>query len=101
MRFSKLFSMAAAFTCVTSVTAAPSAERELHFGSVAMDIPTAMHRRMKPVTDYLTRELGRKVTLKLSPDLSNAADDGARGNVEIAPPTPSAYIKTREESGVR
>ena len=66
-----------------------------------MDIPTAMHRRLKPVTDYLTRELGRKVTLKLSPDLSNAADDVARGNVEIAYLTPVAYIKAREKGGVR
>lgn len=101
MRLLKLFSMTAALACVTSATAAPSAARELYFGSVAMDIPTAMHRRLKPVTDYLTRELGRKVTLKLSADLSNAADDVARGNVDISYLTPVAYIKAHEDGGVR
>ena len=91
----------AALICAAPVTAATSGTPELRLGSVAMDTPTAMHRRLKPLIDYLTGELGRPVTLKLSPDLSNAAEDVARGEVDIAYLTPVAYIKAHKSGGVR
>lgn len=74
---------------------------ELYFGSVAMDIPAAMHRRLKPLADYLTQELRRPVTLRLAADLSMAASDVAAGRVHIAYLTPVAYIKARKEGQVR
>lgn len=74
---------------------------ELYFGSVAMDIPAAMHRRLKPLVDYLTQELHRPVTLRLAADLSMAASDVASGRVHIAYLTPVAYIKARKEGQVR
>ena len=91
----------ATLTCATPVTAATPDTPELRFGSVAMDTPTAMHRRLKPLIDYLTRELKRPVTLKLSPALSNAAEDVARGEVDIAYLTPVAYIKAHKNGGAR
>jgi phosphonate transport system substrate-binding protein len=74
---------------------------ELAFGSVAMDVPAAMHQRLKPLTDYLSRELKRPVRLKLSPELSAAADDVAAGKVDIAYLTPVAYIKAHKKGDVR
>ncbi len=81
--------------------AQPDPPRALYFGSVAMDIPAEMHRRLRPLTDYLSNDLGRPVTLRLSADLSKAADELARGNVDIAYLTPMAYIKAQRAGGVR
>ena len=78
-----------------------AASDELYFGSVAMDIPAAMHKRLKPLVDYLSDELQRPVSLKLSANLSNAASDVAAGRVHIAYLTPVAYLKAHDEGKVR
>jgi phosphonate transport system substrate-binding protein len=75
--------------------------REIRLGSVAMDVPAAMHQRLKPLTDYLSGELQRPVTLHLSPDLSKAAAEVAAGNVDVSYLTPVAYIKAQRDGGVR
>jgi len=75
--------------------------RPLTLGSVAMDIPAEMHRRLRPLTDYLSAELKRPVQLMLSADLSKAADELASGNVDIAYLTPVAYIKAQRAGGAR
>ncbi|MEK7262570.1 MAG: PhnD/SsuA/transferrin family substrate-binding protein, partial [Pseudomonadota bacterium] len=64
----------------------------LYLGSVAMDIPAEMHRRLKPLTDYLSGELKRPVQLRLSADLNAAQSEVAYGRVDIAYLTPVAYI---------
>ncbi len=74
---------------------------ELYFGSVAMDIPAAMYVRLRPLTEYLSKSLNRPVTLKLSSDLSKAADAVAKGKVDIAYLTPVAYIKAQRAGNVR
>lgn len=74
--------------------------QELSLGSVAMDIPTAMYQRLKPLADYLTHELGRPVRLHMSPDLSKAIKDVASGNVDIAYLTPIAYVDARSAGNV-
>jgi phosphonate transport system substrate-binding protein len=84
-----------------SAAADQNARVEIRFGSVAMDVPAVMHQRLKPLTDYLSRELQRPVTLHLSPDLSKAAAEVAAGNVEISYMTPFAYIKAQRTGGVR
>ena len=78
----------------------PEAQKELSLGAVAMDIPAAMHKRLKPLANYLTRELGRPVRLQLAPDLSKAARDVAAGMVDISYLTPVAYVKARAAGGV-
>jgi phosphonate transport system substrate-binding protein len=89
------------------LTSAPSSaadqdlRQEIRLGSVAMDVPAAMHQRLKPLTDYLSQELRRPVTLNLSPDLSRAAAEVAAGNVDISYMTPVAYIKAQRDGGVR
>jgi len=74
---------------------------ELYLGSVAMDIPSAMYRRLKPLADYLTQELGRPVQLRLSADLTRASNEVAAGAVDIAYLTPVAYIKAHRAGQAR
>ncbi len=74
---------------------------EIRFGSVAMDIPAIMHQRLTPLTKYLSNTLQRPVTLKLSPNLTAAADDVAKGEVELAYLTPVAYLKSRAKGNTQ
>lgn len=72
------------------------AEREILLGSVAMDIPAIMHKRLLPLTEYLAEAVGRKVTLRLSPNMRGAIEEISRGSVDIAYLTPVAYLRARE-----
>lgn len=74
---------------------------EIRLGSVAMDIPAEMYRRLAPLTKYLSQTLKRPVTLKLSPDMSAAINDVSNGNVELAYLTPVAYLKAHEKGNAQ
>ena len=80
---------------------AAEANDELHFGSVAMDVPTVMHRRLTPLTQYLSKELGKPVRLKLAKNMPGAIDDVSAGAVELAYLTPVAYIKSHKKGNTR
>lgn len=73
----------------------------LRFGSVAMDIPAEMYRRLTPLTRYLSDTLGRPVTLKLAPDMPAAIDDVTKGEVDITYLTPVAYIEAHARGNAR
>lgn len=98
-----LTSLCLVASAITTVNAAqePAGAKPLMFGSVAMDIPAAMHRRLKPLTDYLSGEIKQSVTLRISSDLSSASEELASGNVDIAYLTPVAYIKASRLGKVR
>jgi len=66
---------------------------ELQFGSVAMDIPAVMHKRLTPLTNYLSTVLKHPVSLRLSPNMGVAIKEIADANVDIAYLTPVAYLK--------
>lgn len=95
------------FTCITVVlglilpTQNVIADKELVFGSVAMDIPAAMHKRLKPITQYLSEKLNRPVTLRLSPNMGEAINNTAKGSVDIAYLTPVAYLKAHKKGKAR
>lgn len=89
---SGLFTLA--FYAPIAVSAAPAPE--LRFGSVAMDVPVAMHRRLIPLTRYLSETLNMPVSLKLAKNMSGAINDISAGTVELAYLTPVAYIKSHE-----
>ena len=72
---------------------------EIVLGSVAMDIPAVMHKRLTPLTKYLSKELHRPVSLKLSPDMGAAINDAADGHVDLAYLTPVAYLKAHQKGG--
>lgn len=80
---------------------ARSDDRPLYFGSVAMDIPAEMHRRLKPLTDYLGTTLSRPVVLRLSANLEAAAEALATAEVDFAYLTPVAYLRAQEAGGAR
>lgn len=75
--------------------------KELVFGSVAMDIPAVMHKRLTPLTKYLSKELHRRVTLKLSPNMGAAIKNTTDGTVDLAYLTPVAYIKAHQMGGAK
>ena len=90
------------FLTLTAISATPVSisandkPGDLHFGSIAMDIPAIMHRRLLPLTEYLSEKLKTKVRLKLSPNMSKAINAVSTNDVQIAYLTPVAYLKARE-----
>lgn len=87
----------------SSVSTASAAKKqdEILFGSVAMDIPAVMYNRLKPLTDYLSKELKRPVSLKLSPDMAGAINEVSAGAVQLAYLTPVAYLEARKKGNVQ
>lgn len=77
------------------------AKDELIFGSVAMDIPAVMHKRLKPLTKYLSEKLNKNVVLKLSPDMGAAINEAAKGTVDIAYLTPVAYLRAHAKGNAQ
>ena len=77
------------------------ADDGLTFGSVAMDIPAVMHKRLKPLTKYLSKRLNRNVALKLSPNMGAAIDEAANGTVNIAYLTPVAHLRTHAKGNAQ
>jgi phosphonate transport system substrate-binding protein len=75
--------------------------QEIKFGSVAMDIPAEMHRRLKPLTKYLTDSLQVPVSLRLSPDMPNAIKEVSTAAVDLSYLTPVAYIKAKAKGDVQ
>ncbi len=73
----------------------------LLLGSVAMDIPAIMHKRLSPLTQYLTKTLNMPVTLKLAPNMGVAISDVANDEVDIAYLTPVAYLKANKKGGAQ
>lgn len=84
-----------------STQAAEPEEQGIRFGSVAMDIPVEMYRRLTPLTKYLSETLKRPVTLKLSPNMSAAIDDVVKGEVEFAYLTPVSYLKAQAQGNAQ
>jgi len=74
-----------------------SLEKEIVFGSVAMDIPAIMYERLTPLTDYLSKQLNMPVRLKLSASMSDAINETAKATVDLSYLTPVAYLKAHEK----
>lgn len=74
---------------------------EIFLGSVAMDTPAAMARRLAPLTDYLTARIGRPVIFRASPNLGSAVYDLGTDYTQIAYLTPVAYIEGRSKFNVQ
>lgn len=68
----------------------------LRFGSVAMDIPAVMHKRLTPLTEYLSKVLNHPVVLSLSPNMPAAIKDVTNNRVDLAYLTPVAYLKSHD-----
>ncbi|AKJ96244.1 phosphonate ABC transporter substrate-binding protein [Thioalkalivibrio versutus] len=82
------------------LTAQATADDELVFGSVAMDIPAQMLSRLEPFTEYLAGTLERDVNLRLSSSMPDAIREIVEGRSDIAYLTPVAYIRANQRGGV-
>lgn len=69
----------------------------LQLGSVAMDIPAEMIRRLTPLTKYLSNKTGLTVDFRASPNLNTAVEDLGSNITQIAYLTPAAYLEAREK----
>lgn len=69
-------------------------------GSVAMDIPVEMIKRMSALTHYLALSTNINIRFKPSPNLGSAVEDLGTGQTQIAYLTPVAYIEARRKYGV-
>ncbi len=84
-----------------TLAAAPAGHhaRQVTVGSVAMDIPVEMIRRMSALTNYLALSTNLNVRFRPSPNLDSAVDDLGRGQTQIAYLTPVAYIEAHRKYG--
>jgi len=73
---------------------------DVTMGSVAMDIPVEMIRRMSALTNYLALSTDLSVRFRPSPNLGSAVADLGGGQTQIAYLTPVAYIEARRKYGV-
>jgi len=71
------------------------------FGSVAMDVPAVMHKRLKPLTKYLSEKLEQPVVLKLSPNMGAAINETTKGTVDISYLTPVAYLRAHDKGNAQ
>ena len=88
---------------LASVWAAPNSgtqTREVTMGSVAMDIPVEMIKRMSALTNHLALSTNLNVRFRPSPNLGSAVEDLGTGQTQIAYLTPVAYIEARKKYGV-
>jgi len=69
-------------------------------GSVAMDIPVEMIKRMSALTNHLALRTDLNIRFRPSPNLGSAVDDLGTGQTQIAYLTPVAYIEARRKYGV-
>ncbi|HQS58155.1 MAG: hypothetical protein B7Y56_04320 [Gallionellales bacterium 35-53-114] len=74
-----------------------STGKELQLGSVAMDIPAEMVKRLTPLTKYLSSKIGQNVSFHASPNLGSAVEDLGKNTTQIAYLTPAAYLEAREK----
>lgn len=89
------------FSASLSSYAEAEEQKNIRFGSVAMDIPEVMHKRLTPLTKYLSKELGLPVILVLSPSMPAAIENVGNGEVELAYLTPVAYLRAREKGNTQ
>lgn len=82
-------------------TAHANEPAELYLGSVAMDVPAAMVQRLTPLTQYLSKKTGIKISFRASPNLGSAVNAIGRDYTQIAYLTPVAYIEAREKFRVQ
>lgn len=77
-----------------------TAEMELQLGSVAMDVPAEMVKRLTPLTKYLSNKTGLMVNFQASRNLDAAVEDLGSNTTQIAYLTPAAYLEAHEKYGV-
>lgn len=91
--------MAAGVAALLPAAAAENRRTDLFLGSVAMDVPAAMVKRLTPLAIYLNSQTGFNVMFRASPNLDSAVEDIGLGNTQLSYLTPVAYIEAHEKYG--
>ncbi len=76
-------------------------EDVLTFGVVPLQSPAEMYRKFKPLADYLSTALNKRVELRVASDFDTAIREIGGGLTMLAYMTPSTFIKAQEQYGVR
>ncbi len=80
--------------------AEPTGEQELKLGTIPMDTPAEMARRLKPLTQYLSVKTGLTVNFRGSLNFGDTIDYLGTNKIQIAYLSPAAYIEAREKYAV-
>lgn len=87
------------FPC--AALAAPTNAEEIYLGSVAMDVPAAMVQRLTPLTAYLSKKTGLKISFRASPNLGSAVNELGKDYTQIAYLTPVAFVEALDKYHAR
>jgi phosphonate transport system substrate-binding protein len=79
--------------CLPVAAIAQSAPSELVFAVIPSENAEGVVNRYTPFTEYLTRELGLKVTLRVASDYAAVIEGQRAGNIHIAHYGPSAFAR--------
>lgn len=86
---------------LAAARAQPADPPVLYLGSVAMDVPAEMRRRLVPLARYLTTQTGVNVQFRASPNMDSTVNDLATGVTAIAYLTPVAYLDAHRTQRVQ
>lgn len=100
MVISKLARWLIAALMTTAAQAQSTSPPPIYLGSVAMDVPAEMVKRLTPLTRYLTAHTGINVSFRASPNMDSAIADLGSSVTRIAYLTPAAYLEARRLHGV-
>ncbi len=71
----------------------------LKMGIIPLESPAEMYRRFTPLTEYLSRSLGKRVELSISVDFEQTLKNLEDGTTDLAFLTPTTYIEARRRFG--
>jgi phosphate/phosphite/phosphonate ABC transporter binding protein len=72
----------------------------LKFGIVSLESPAEMFMRFTPLTEYLSKKLGKKIEPKIAIDFEEAIDAIGQNVTQLCFMTPSTYIEAHRKYGV-
>ncbi len=76
-----------------------SSDGALKMGVIPLEAPAEMYRRFTPLTEHLTRAIGRRVELSVAVDFARTLKDLEDGITDLAFLTPTTYIEARKKFG--
>jgi methyl-accepting chemotaxis protein len=73
----------------------------VRFGVLPLDSPAVMFKKFTPLSDYLTRKLGKTVELKVAVDFESALKDIGQNVTQLCAMGPATYVEGQKKFGVR
>ncbi|HTR44773.1 MAG TPA: phosphate/phosphite/phosphonate ABC transporter substrate-binding protein, partial [Thermodesulfovibrionales bacterium] len=73
----------------------------LRLGVVPLQEPLVMFRKFTPLSEYLSRKLGRKVDLKVAVDMEEAVYDIGQNVTQLCAMGPANYVEAQAKYGVK